>query len=597
MDVPARYWPAAWVVLAVAVAITVLPAIAPRRGSPGARIANILRKPWLFLALLVLLLFAFRWLGLLVQAGLDPDEPQVIAQAITIANVPLIDAVAFYGEVQSGSTGVLWTYFLIVPHLFGFEINYASARFMGLVLLWISCVALYVAVKKVSGEMPARIAALSATLCFATGFKPGFLHYSSEHPAFPVIAFGTLLVLGLRDTDDRRPRLRAYLSGLLLGVIPFAKLQPVIVGLAVAATAHLAIATHPAAALREKTRRALLLTAGGLSLPAVLLGLYALRGQFGYFFQVYLVHNYYYKVLGEPFGKLLSDYVAAPSPGGLNLSQPNFDTFFFATAAFMVVGLVLRAVDRVRGNRCDWWPLFFAAVLLASSWWAVIAPGRSFPHYLLLAVFPTCLFCGLLMGALKRPDGSAERVVATPDRAGPAWLMWLGAACLVLPLAVFCFRPLFHTYDTFYFTLDRAVGKVVEDRRTVLPPLSARVVNRYKKPGDRLTVWGWRADYHIETQLPMGTRSACPENQIREVPLRQYFRRTALEELRHNRPAFFIDAAGPLSHEFNSRARHGHHIFPDLALFIGEHYTLYRDFGDDRLYIRNDRHKEIFADD
>ncbi len=596
MDSPGRYWPAAWIALAATLAITFVPLIVRRREKRPALAGTILCSPWLYLGMLGLLLFAFRWLALLVPAELGPDEPQVIAQAITIANAGLVESVTFYGEVQSGSTGVLWTYFLLVPHLLGFEINYASARFMGLALLWVSGVALYLAVKKVSGEMPARIATLSAILCFATSHKPDLLHYSSEHPALPLIAFGSLLVLGLRDVDGKRPGLRAYLSGLLMGAIPFAKLQPTIVGLAVTAMAFGAIATSPAVARREKTRRAALLTAGGLSVPAILLGLYALRGQFSYFWHVYLVHNYHYKVLGEPVGKLFRDYVSESSPAGLNLNQLNYDIFFSATAAFILVCLVVRAVARGRGQLRALWPLLFSVVLYAASWWAVIAPGRSFPHYLLLTVFPACLLCGILMADPKRAQGLSATESATPCRSHVSWGAWIGVACLVLPLAVFCFRPLFHTFDDFYFTLDRAVGNIVEGRRSLLPPLSSRQINRAKKPGDRLTVWGWRADYHVETQLPMGTRSACPENQIRDVPLRDYFRRTALEEFKRTMPAFFVDATGPLSHEFTSRKLHGHHIFPELAAFIRENYTLSRDFTDDRLYIRNDRYREIAAE-
>jgi hypothetical protein len=279
----------------------------------------------------------------------------------------------------------------------------------------------------------------------------------------------------------------------------------------------------------------------------------------------------------------------------LNLNQLNYNIFFLATTAFILVGLVMRTAKRGRANQPLWWPILFSAVLLAASWWATTAPGRSFPHYLLLTVFPACLFCGTLMADPTRSGAVSATESAPRGRSRVSWGTWFGAACLVVPLTFFCFRPLFHESHDYYFTLDRAVGNVVEGERTLLPPRSSVQINRDKKPGDRLTVWGWRADYHVETQLPMGTRSACPENQIRNVPLRDYFRRTALEEFKRTRPAFFIDASGPLSHEFTSRARHGHETFPELAAFVRENYTLSRDSTEDRLYIRNDRFREIPA--
>ena len=124
----------------------------------------------------------------------------------------------------------------------------------------------------------------------------------------------------------------------------------------------------------------------------------------------------------------------------------------------------------------------------------------------------------------------------------------------------------------------------------------ASYAKRTRKPGERLTVWGWRADYHVETQAPMGTRSACPEFQIRRVPLRDFYRETALEEFKRNKPAFLIDAVGKLSLNFDDRRLFGLRIFPELYNYLKEHYILAGSFEYDRLFIREDRYDEVIEE-
>lgn len=605
------YWSIAWTTLALCLTAAFFPAPWSRKRP---RLGRILSHPLALCLGMGLTIFAFRWPPLLFSHMLNADEAQLLAQAITLSKKSLLDALIFYGSVQSGSAGPILTYPLLIPSLFGFEINYGTGRFVGLLLLWSCCIALYYTVRPISGEISARLAAWLATLCLALSYKPDFAHYTSEHPSLPILAFSSLLFFGLLEKEQKRLPLRLFLLGALLASSPFAKLQSTIIALSIAALTYLVMARSEGVDFREKMKRFAFFTAGGLFTPLFFFSLFAIGGVFDYFWQVYIVNNYDYKEAGSPIYENFAFYASSAKA-----RQVNYEIFFFATNAFIAIRLAWWIFDRPHRASRPWRALLFAGVIAGASWFAVIAPGRGFPHYLLLTVIPISLVCGILMsdpgpGGERRGGAPGESASARPYRAPkarqrkkptkspePAAPLWrklirgnfLAIPCLFLPLAVWVVRPIYYEIADWYWSIDHLLPRMKE-YAAIEGPGSSQVIRETKMPGDYLTVWGWRADYHIETQLPMGTRSACPEFQIRRVPLRDFYRNTALEEFKRTKPAYFIDAVGPLSVNFDDRRLFGHEIFPELTAYLRENYTYAADFGVDRLYVRKDRFVRVF---
>ena len=105
-----------------------------------------------------------------------------------------------------------------------------------------------------------------------------------------------------------------------------------------------------------------------------------------------------------------------------------------------------------------------------------------------------------------------------------------------------------------------------------------------------MAVWGWNCHLYVEAGLPQATREAVSERQIRESDQRDtYYRPRYLEDIRSNRPTFFVDAVGKGSFSFQDRTVDAHETFPELADYINAHYTLLRDLESMRIFVRNDR--------
>ena len=104
--------------------------------------------------------------------------------------------------------------------------------------------------------------------------------------------------------------------------------------------------------------------------------------------------------------------------------------------------------------------------------------------------------------------------------------------------------------------------------------------------GQLLTVWGWNAQLHIETQLAQGTRDAHSGYQLIHDPLRDFYRSRYVRDMIRNQPEWFVDAVGPGRFGFEVRAVDGHETFPELANVIREHYVFQIELDSMRIYRR-----------
>ena len=166
-----------------------------------------------------------------------------------------------------------------------------------------------------------------------------------------------------------------------------------------------------------------------------------------------------------------------------------FSVFHYGKLLLLVLGLpALR--------RASWRPLLLGVALLLAAYGAVLVPGRLYPHYLLFLTLPLSLLVGLLWGYLFA--GQTRRYCAT---------------VIALFIAV------------------GVVSQLVErvaDRNSLhrlIAPANPRdpvdrFINRNKKPGDSLAVWGWRPEFYVETQLPQATHEAHTEAQLNNHPQR-----------------------------------------------------------------------------
>jgi hypothetical protein len=100
----------------------------------------------------------------------------------------------------------------------------------------------------------------------------------------------------------------------------------------------------------------------------------------------------------------------------------------------------------------------------------------------------------------------------------------------------------------------------------------ARKILVYAAPGERMAIWGWADKYHVETQLPQGTREPHPYYHIVGSDLQDYYTNRYIADLGRNQPALFLDAVAPGQFMFTDHATQGYRNFPKVKNYIDAHY-------------------------
>ena len=126
--------------------------------------------------------------------------------------------------------------------------------------------------------------------------------------------------------------------------------------------------------------------------------------------------------------------------------------------------------------------------------------------------------------------------------------------------------------------------RTIPNHTRVLRSAGGLAIERYAKPGDVISVWGWAPRFYVETQTIMATRDAETSRQIYPNSYRDYFRNRFLRDLETGKPAVFVDAVGPGAFILVDRVSQGHESFPALAAYIQEHYELKEDVAGIRIY-------------
>jgi hypothetical protein len=115
----------------------------------------------------------------------------------------------------------------------------------------------------------------------------------------------------------------------------------------------------------------------------------------------------------------------------------------------------------------------------------------------------------------------------------------------------------------------------------------AAVVHALAGRDDTLATWGWACFLHVECALPQATRDGTTAALIEASSQQAGYRTSYLADLQRHPPAVFVDAVGPGAFVYTDRVHQAHEIFPELAGFIRQNYTLVLEQPDARVYARN----------
>ena len=555
-----HYWTVAWVTFGLVVALAVVTALfpSPRRWW---------HHPGCFGALSLLAILAFRWPVLVYNSQLaDPDESQLIAGALTLSQDPV-----YWRSVDGTTHGPLADAPLLLPRLVGAPLDFTSARGVSVLLAWVTVLAAASIFRSRVGEGWARLLVLPLLATFAFTHNWYFAQYGSEHAPAALLALGCALLLTATPAAGRPRHRQLFLAGLLLGLVPFGKLQLAPMALWAATSAAAWVGFLSGEEARHRRRALAALATGAVTGPALLVGLVVATGSGPDFWDSYLVNNLQYA------GSRWFTWRETPAKF-LELSEvaEGFSPFFF-----WVVGI--SAFGFLGWRRFDaWyrWATLFTAGLLLSAWYATMAPGRMFMHYVQLLMFPAGLFGGMMGSALLQAE--TRFTSDTSRRMGcGAWLMVVVLAAGLAPQILWRAQTDFPLRN--YYSVTHGALAQSEVAREIL---------RHARPGERMAIWGWMPTYWVETGLVQGTRDGNCARQLEPTPVRDRYRARFLADLRRLAPPVFVDAVGGDNFSYQDRTAHGHENFAELRDYVGAQYRSAADVGGARIYVRRDRPAE-----
>ena len=501
---------------------------------------------WRWWLLTAGVLLCFRWPLFWLPHELYPDESQMIAGAITLRYDPV-----FWRSVDGGTAGPLDYYPLLPAAFVSGTTCYAVARLTAAAMIWGGLVAIGESLAWVTSRAVARVAVLPLLAFEAFTTSAEFVHYSTE------LMPGLLLVMAfyVLTRQSVRPSVKnIWLAALLLGAVPFAKLQAG----PIAGVLWLLLAGQEISAGRKSNLGPLFI---GTALPLLaVVVMVTVTGQAENLLIPYLLHNLQYAQEGrQSVGVVaLQQWEQAASTGYLAL-------WLVGSVIFFVVALAL-----TRNTPKALRKFQLAAVLfLAAAIFCVLAPGRPYNHYLNLFMLPLSLVAGSILAGWLQPAAALP-----PSRR--LLLAGVFLACCVAPQMAL--RATGYDPFVYYNTTDRGPAyRALADK-----------VRALTAPGEALAIWGWRSSLYVETGLRQATRQAHSEAQLLPGPWQNYFLRRYLEDFESSNPPVFADAVGPGNFRFQDR-RWAHEIFPALNAWVQAHYTQVAEVDDTRLYVRNDR--------
>ena len=512
----------------------------------------------LFLTLALGLLFLLRLPSIAFNDEINPDESQMLAQALTLRHDPV-----YFQSVDGTTAGPLDSYFLLLPNLLGLPFDYITAHLMAFGLVAVCLWLLFRTARLWFGEWAARLALLPLVFMLGLTQNGDFLHYSSELIALVLLSW--CYYLYAVQLKQKQPKLgRIALIGLLLGMVPFGKLQAVPLAAVVGLFVLIDLLSRRTMTAPAKAGRVVLLGACATLFPLLVVGLMWLNGVYDDFVTFYIFGNFQYASNTSQLQSLLHlpDFFR---------KGDEFDWLMKLTVGIWLtgVGLALR-----RGARFDCRAVLvggFGLVLLAATLFAITRTGSSYVHYLYFLTGP--LMFGLAYGWQQ---------LQTSNR----WVQGAGLGAMAVFLALFGTETK-QRYQ--HGIVVNPYSSEEQDGWTVQPSPVSNEIAKYARPGEKLVVWGWRCDYYVKTQMPQGVAENHSIRSAFAHPLLATYQQRYVQNFLRSFPPVFVDAVGNENLWMTDRATQGHEIIEPLGRFVAAHYTYVALVSDARIYVRNDR--------
>jgi len=528
---------------------------------------------WLFLSFNLLCFILLR-LPSFAANELNADEGEWIAGASTLSFDP-----RFWLSVDGTTSGPLNIFPLTIISKLGIPIGFASARFFKMLVFdfpMILCV--YHCIKGIADKLSAMLSVFLLTIFLGALVQKDIYAYGSENVPMFLIAVELLLL----SVSLSKPFFAINIfSGLIVGMLPFSKLQSAYIAVLLGITHFSVIIFWHSNDLKKKLLQGSTFVISAITPLIVLLVYLKANHLTDDFLQSYVFNNISYTAKISMLQTWMMPILLCKKVKGLAL-------LFAITLAFFLFALINLSKELHSIAKKEKAISIFILLFLLISWYSIGKPGRGFEHYLNFIYLPFVVSCGYSYFLIRQYTPAS----VFTKRYIPS---------------IICFLIVFQFCVVFYngnYLIQRLVlhGKVRTN------PICNEIKKLRKNSEDRLVVWGWQITdtgwgshnkYYLESDLIQGTReshserqqSTFEQNNSKTLAQFEYYRNRYMGDIRKNRPIFFIDLNSSVAG-----------LFPELSHYIDSNYVKmnqWQQFHHDTipitsvLYVRNERYNAM----
>lgn len=506
---------------------------------------------WFAIPFLIVVVLLSRLTSISINSELNPDESQMLAQAMRIG----IDPVPWRG-MDGTTSGPVNSWALFVLHKLGMPLRHSHAHAVAAAILASLSVLTYATLRQVGSKSHAFIGAGLTAFVITLAQDDNFTHFTSELISAQLMAMA-LFCCALRFRFPMQSIALDCASGLMLGIIPWAKLQSILGAGALAMWLGWQIwrGSFFGENFPNKRFKHLIAFGAAFLLPAILMmGVIINFGAVEDFWGSYIQTSMAYSSADRNGSSFLQRAVLLFTKEHAGYLSQSVGLFALAWGVCRFQGwktAILPAKKLI--------PLLAGMAIITAV--AVLKPPYLFSHYGILLFQPLTLLAGCILAAWKPNSLSLQ------GQRFPAILLIL---CFAGVHIAKLSPPILYSHYWNQVRPDNKGGalRLVSDGMDAIAPDIKSLV-----------VWGWMPSLYVEKGIAPATRHAICHFLIDPGPAQARLREGFLSDIRREKPDMIVDvvAGGCFRWYWDCTRRMG--CFPELLEYVQTHYVLSAELG------------------
>jgi hypothetical protein len=503
--------------------------------SMSSRLLQIVRSEYIFCIMV----------GCIITVGRVPtwlNEQTNVDEAQWLAGCVTLDAEYGFWRVDGTTSGPLVIHFLWAwNRLWGVN-SFLTAKLLT-TTVWV-CVSIlgYLSIRTFSDKVVARAVVLPAVFSIAA-FLPGdFVGYNGEQLPILLLAIAAFLLCKISESARSRSRAMASILGLVLGILPYSKLQAIPMGFLFGLLGIWILRRNRAVV------DLLIVTAISGGAPLVWL---ATNHQLRDFWVSYILENLQYASSHSALPVIKRFYAFPLVWFTIKDARALVVCSLFSIALLGTVSLWRSRALLTHYNNV----LAGSILYLAVAGYCVAQPGTFFEHYYLFMLHPLLLVVAAFL------QTSIHGLTIRSQR------LWAGLWMSVTLTGVFVSQA--------GLSDDQGSGYRWPGLRRPEAHSVAKVIMQHADGQSRLAIWGWACHLHVQTGIPQATLEGHSFRQIMQGPYQDYFLARFLRQLElHKEKLLFVDATDSGESKYFKDSAYRHQNYSEIDAFVKEHLEL-----------------------